>query len=354
MRFLIHLFLFLIISACTAGSTTFPVTAERQSDLGANVTLVRLDASNIRSFNRAGPTPVGSSVPSPARWNYRVGVGDILSVLVFNHPELTLPAGPERSAADSGFRVQSDGTFFYPFVGQVQALGLAPEEIRRDLTNRLSQFIANPQVEIRVAEFNSQLISVTGAVASPRRLPLTTVPTTLVDAINAAGGLEDDADSSRVTIQRNQQVYQVDLQGFLERGIASNNPLLGSGDVIYVPTENVEEVFLLGEVGRPDTINIAGETVTLTQAIARQGGLDEQRADARGIFVFRGTSLDMIVFQLSVESPTGYLLGSEFNLAAGDVVYVTTSPIQRWNDTIARLLPTVAAVGTANATADEF
>lgn len=130
MRFLIALICGLGLSACADGSSRFPVMSENQAALDKGVSLIRLDEGNISTFNRDVSPPQRTSPPGPANWNYRVGPGDILSVLVFNHPELTMPAGPQRSAAETGFRVQSDGTFFYPFVGQVQAAGLAPEQIR--------------------------------------------------------------------------------------------------------------------------------------------------------------------------------------------------------------------------------
>ncbi|MDP1576438.1 MAG: sugar ABC transporter substrate-binding protein, partial [Cypionkella sp.] len=90
------------------------------------------------------------------------------------------------------------------------------------------------------------------------------------------------------------------------------------------------------------------EPVTLTQALTRQGGVDGLRADARGVFVFRSVGAQMMVFQLETASPVGLLLGTRFVLSAGDVVYVTRSPLQRWNDTISRLLPTVQATAAAN------
>lgn len=354
MRFLIALIFGFGTLACTDGSSNFPVTSQEQAALDENVSLVRLDEENIGAFNKVvTPTQV-ARLPGPAKWNYTVGPGDILSVLVFNHPELTMPAGPQRSAAETGFRVQSDGTFFYPFVGQVQAAGLAPEQIRANLMVGLAEYIANPQLEVRVAVFNSQAINITGAVVAPQRLALTTVPLTLIDAVNAAGGLDPEADPERVTVQRNGRSYRVDLEGFLERGLVSNNPVLGSGDVVYVPARTAQEVFILGEVGQPAGIDLAGEDLSLTQALARQGGLDELRADARGVFVFRGDNANMTVFQLSVTSPTGFLLGTRFNLEPGDVVYVTRSPRQRWNDTILGLLPTVGAVNTTTTTVDRL
>jgi len=362
MRFLISLILGLGLSACADGASEFPVTLSGQEALGENVTLINLNEENIAVFRQGvsfrreilQALTETESLPGPARWNYLVAPGDILSVLVYNHPELTMPAGPERSATETGFRVQSDGTFFYPFVGQVQAAGLAPEKIRANLMVDLADYIANPQLEVRVAAFNSQAINITGAVATPQRLPVTTVPMTLLDAVNAAGGLDPEADPERIRIQRNGSAYSVDFYSFLERGRAVNNPMLGSGDMVYVPKRGSQEVFILGEVGRAAGIDLAGEELSLTQALARQGGLDEARADARGVFVFRGDAQRMTVFQLNVESPTGYLLGTHFYLAPGDVIYVTRSPRQRWNDTIVGLLPIVGAVSTTNSAAGEL
>ena len=330
----------------------FPVTTASQAELGEDVSIIRLDESNISTFEIADTTAQQSTLPDGGGWTYTVGPNDILSILVFNHPELTMPAGPERGAAETGFRVQSDGTFFYPFVGQVRAEGRAPEQIRADLMEDLSEFIADPQLEVRIAAFNSKAISVTGAVATPQRQPLTAVPLRLVDAVNAAGGLTPEADPGRVRVQRAGQTYILNLENFLEHGTSAGNPILRPDDVVFVPKRGREEVFLFGEVSKPASIDLAGDDLTLTQALAQQGGLDAVRADARGVFVFREDQEGTTVFQLQVSSPEGFLLGTKFKLAAGDVIYVTRSPLQKWNDTISRLLPSVGAVRTIDSTAN--
>lgn len=266
-------------------------------------------------------------------------------MIVFDHPELTLPAGEQRTAEESGFRVQADGTFFYPFIGQVRAAGRAPEHIRVEITQRLAEFIPSPQLDVRVAAYNSQRVVVAGEVGTPNRQRLTSVPLTLIEAVNAAGGLTDAADPRRVAVQRANRVHEVDLQGYLEAGIARNNPILRNGDVVNVPRRRAEEAYLLGQLMQPDTIDLSREPVSLTQAVTRKGGLNELRADARGIFVFRANGTDRItVFQLDTQTPTGIVLGTRFILEPGDVVYVVRSPLQRWNDTISRLLPTVRAI----------
>lgn len=331
------------LMSCSDGFTTFPVTEEKQATLDDKVSVVRLSASNISNFASPIVQTVRTSLPYQPDWEYKVGVGDILNIIVFDHPELTSPARPQFNVADSGFSVQADGTFFYPYVGQIHAKGRSVQDIRGELSLKLANYIPDPQVEVRIAAFNSQSTTIAGEVRSPNRQALTTVPLTLLEAVNAAGGLRETGDQSRITLQRNGRSYRVDLEGFLKRNMRGNNPILRNGDIVNVPRRRTAEAFVLGEVTRPSPIDLSIEPVTLTQALTRQGGINQVRADARGVFVFRKVNGITVVYQLQTNSPEGWLLGTRFTLEPFDVVYVTRSPLQRWNDTISSLLPTVNA-----------
>jgi polysaccharide export outer membrane protein len=352
MRNLLLIAVCFVLAACADGFTTFPVDEGAQDALEENVTIVRLDASNIGNYTTPARAPTAARLAASNNWEYRVGPGDILSVTVFGHPDLTTPAGAQRSAADSGFAVQADGSFFYPFIGTVMGNNRRVSEIREEIAERLAEFIPDPQVEVRVAAFNSQSVLVSGEVNAANTQFLNAVPLTLLGAINAAGGMTDEADPARITLRRGDRIAHIDLNGFLERGYRQNNPVLRNGDIVNIPQRRTLEAFLLGEVSDPDTVDLSMESVTLTQALTRQGGLTEVRADARGIFVFRDMDEKMTVYQLDTSSPTGLLLGTKFVLEAGDVVYVTRSPLQRWNDTISRILPTVQAVSAVDALRD--
>ena len=337
----------ILVSGCTNGWSSFPVDDTNQAELPDYLRVILLNNANILEINATNQFEEPTTLPNLSDWTYQVGSGDILSITVFNHPELTMPGGSDRSSAENGFRVQSDGSFYYPFVGQVQATGKRVDDIRSELAERLSNFLADPQIEVRVAGFNSQAINTSGEVVAPRRQPLTTVPLRLIDAINNSQGLSETADLRAVKVQRNGISYNVNLETFLREGDDSSNPILISGDVVFVPPREPEEVFILGEVVRPGTIDLDGEDVSLTEALANQGGLSEIRADARGIFVFRQTMNGVDVFQLDVTSAAAFVVGANFPLLQGDIIYVTRSPLQRWNDTIANLLPSfgLAQVG---------
>lgn len=357
MRFHLLLAACLGLTACADGFTTFPVSEPGQEQLQRedvakdsvqDIRIVRLSESNIAQYEKPRRGPERAGVTSSQAWQYRVGPGDVLSVTVFGHPDLNLPAGPQAGAAAPGFTVQADGTFNYPFIGAVMANNRGVPEIRSEVAQRLAEYIPDPQVEIRVSEFNSQSVIISGEVNQANTQPLTTVRLTLLGALNAAGGLTEAADPKRISLQRGGRIAHIDLTGFLEKGYPENNPVLRNGDIVNVPRRQVLEAFLLGEVVQPAAVDLSDETVTLTQAITRQGGLTEVRADARGIFVFREEPEGMSVYQLDTSSPAGLLLGTRFVLEPGDVVYVTRSPLQRWNDTITRILPTVQAASAVN------
>lgn len=333
------------LAGCEVIRTDFPVTPEAQGALDmSNVRIVQLGPDNIHKFTRAPGGASVTSLPALSRWEYLVGPGDILDIVVWDHPELTLPAGPQRTPAESGNWVRNDGTFFYPFIGEVKASGRSLEDIRGELAARLAAFIPDPQVEVRVAQFNSQAVQVTGEVLKPGRQRVTNVPVTLLEAIDASGGLKETADARRVTVSRTGKRFSVDLKGFLDAGVTRNNPILRGGDVVNVPRLEPEEAFLLGEIDKPGPVDLSKDTVSLTQALTRQGGLRADRADARGIFVFRGTPEEVIVYQLDARTPVAFLLGARFVLHPRDVVFVTRDPATKWNEVIGTVLPTVQAL----------
>ncbi|MDR5899540.1 polysaccharide export protein [Halomonas vilamensis] len=282
-------------------------------------------------------------------YEYRVGPGDILSVIVYDHPELTIPAGAERSAAETGNRIRPNGTMFYPYVGRVKVEGMTLDQIRELIARRLSSVITDPQVEVGIAAFHSQKVYVSGAVENPGILPLTIVPMTILDAISQVGGALDNADWRNVTLSRNGSEEHISLYAMMRQGDMTQNRLLRDGDLLHVPTMENQNVIVMGHVMRPGAIALGNERITLTDALGRAGGVNESRAEPSGIFVVRGNPPGSeeiaTVYQLDIQDATRLLLGTRFPLQPQDVVYVTSAPLARWNTVISLLLPSVSLPG---------
>ena len=252
-----------------------------------------------------------------------------------------------RSPQDSGNWVHSDGTIFYPYVGEIEVAGLKVTEIRDLIRKKLAKYIEKPQVDVTVASFRSKRIYVTGAVNKPGSIPITNVPLTLIDAINQVGGISEEADWTRVVLLRNGEEQTFSLKELLANGDTSQNILLQPKDLVYVDNNELAKVFVLGEVVQAKAYSIGRQDMTLADALSQAGGLNELTADASGVFVFRKSDNSeklADVYQLDANNAVSYILADQFKLEARDVVYVTAAPVTRWNRVVSQILPTLSGL----------
>ena len=281
---------------------------------------------------------------------YRIGAGDMLYITVWDHPELTVPAGPQQQLNAAGRLVQSDGALFYPYIGKVVAADKTPSELRDELTSKLARYIEAPQVDVSMLSYASQRVWVTGASRQAATIPLTVAPLTLSDAITQSGLDPVQADLSGVRLSRDGISYTIDLERMGRAG-GNTTIYLKADDQIHVPYMDRKEVFVVGEVNQPGAMNFRTGNISLSQALGRARGLIQSTSNGNAIYVIRGSSdlqnAPSQVFHLQAKSPAAFAVASQFELYPGDVVFVGAAGVTRWSRFVNQLLPFTAILSNA-------
>jgi polysaccharide export outer membrane protein len=312
--------------------------------------IIELDkARNVRPATNA-QKQAADQVARDILEDYKIGPGDILSITVWDHPELTIPAGPYRTPDVSGNLVAQDGTLYYPYVGVVQVAGKTARQVRELLAQRLSKYIEKVQIDVRITAFRSKRVYVVGEVKSPGQQPVTDVPMTILDAVNLAGGFTPEADHSQVLLTRAGTTWQVNLQALYEEGDTSQNIRLNAGDIVNVPDRSLNKVFVLGEVQKPGPFFMSKKRMSLAEALANAGYVNETTSNPHWIFVMRGGGDKPELFHLDAKSPDALVLADRFPLQPRDIVYVDAAEVARWNRVVTNVLPTSTMLNTLSTT----
>jgi polysaccharide export outer membrane protein len=373
---------FLIMSGCSMipGSHMEGIDSETETleqDL-SNVNVEIIDSVLISKLKKQ-QTPRQIKAYTPLNiegYDYVLGIGDVLSIAVWDHPELTIPAAVQRTASFDGFRIQADGTVTYAYAENIPAAGKTVKQLHTLLVKEISKVIEKPQLDLKIVAFRSQRAYLTGEVNKPGTYPINEIPLTLIDAINQAGGLSERADWRTVNFTRNNKTETIKLDDFYTKGDFSQNRLLQHGDIIHVSRTDNQKIFVLGDVNKAGSIEISRYGISLAEALSDVGGLNERTANANGVFVLRKrlvstngngeannesknsenesneenteqkaeATIIADVYQLHAQNVVALVLADQFKLQPRDIVYVTTAPIARWNRLISQLVPTIAGL----------
>ena len=320
-------------------------------------TLIENERTALAGVARQDLTPLFDATPPP----YTIGRGDILSIVVWDHPELA--AGGmimATSAADSGvvqpnatppgFAVDHLGRIQFPLIGLLGVDGKTEEEARALLTGKLARYIANPNVTLRVQAYRSRRVYVDGEVRTPGLQAIDDIPMTLVEALNRAGGMQPNADQSRIVIERGEGRYHVNLRELVQKGVNPGTILLDHGDLVRVHSRDESKVFVSGEVISPKALTMHDGRLTLNEALGETGGISPLSGDARQVYVVRKAPDRTRVFRLDARDSGALAMAESFELRPKDVVYVAASPLANWNRHLSLLFPGALtnAVGVTN------
>jgi polysaccharide export outer membrane protein len=303
--------------------------------------------------------------PSPP---YRVGPTDVLSIIVWDHPELTMPnltytIGPTNGVLPTsaglgsqslpGYVVSQDGYVQFPYINTVHVAGLTEIETKNIITRKLQPFIRDPQVTVRVVGYRSQRVFLDGELRAPQVGPISDVSVSLASALNTAGGITPTGDASRISLVRQGRTYLIDLPELIRLGLSPARIALYDNDVITVPPLIDKRIFVAGEVSRQGPIPFRHSgLLTLSAALGDAGGMLQTSSDPRAIYVIRPTKAgDMpFIFHLSSKSPTQLALARNFPLQPNDIVYVDAPGIVRLSRVISLLTGSATSANSIGST----
>ncbi|WP_151638387.1 polysaccharide biosynthesis/export family protein [Noviherbaspirillum aerium] len=285
---------------------------------------------------------------------YTIDTGDVLSIVVWDHPELSnaatvatgVQAGAGADASTSattappaGFIVDHEGMIQFPYAGPLKVAGMTQDQARNLLTSKLGKYLKQPKVTLRVQSYRSKRVYVDGEVKNPGLQAINDIPMTLVEALNRAGGVLPTGDQSQVVVNRNGVNYQINLPQLVQRGVNPGSIMLTNGDVVRVRSRDESKVFVSGEVVSPRALPMYNGRLTLNEALGESGGINPLSGDGSQIYVVRKNGTDQVVYQLDGRSPGALAMAEGFELAPKDVVYVAATPLANWHRAISLILP---------------
>lgn len=349
--------------------------------------------------------------PQQPRSSYRIGVGDVLLLATKSQSDSVSQLSGLLAAQNSrqGYTVQDDGAIAIPDVGRVVMAGLSLEEAEDAVFRALVDAQINPTFSLEVAEFNSQRISVGGAVSKPVVVPITLTGLTLTEAISAAGGISaKDRDFATIRLYRDGSLYQIPLKEYLRRADLQKTPLL-AGDSLFVDTEfeleraqsyfreqitlldlrqraraqalseleteislqraalseargnfdlrmqldavDRDYVYLMGEVNTPSRFALPfGRQATLADALFSEGGFNTETGNPSQIYVLRAqdkSGATVNAWHLDAKNVVNMVVATRMQMRPNDIVFIAEQPVTRWNRVMRQIIPSLLTSGVA-------
>lgn len=309
-----------------------------------NYALVPVTPAVVHTLELYAPRLSGAFANRAPPRSFRFGVGDIVSVTIFEAAAgglFTSTAGVRAGnyVTVPNQAVDSHGDITVPYAGQIPARGRTPTQIQDDITNRLKKRALEPQVIVALAEQRTSLFSVLGDVKNAGRFPASPAAERILDGIARAGGPVDQGYDVWVALERRGHRAAVPFGALMYD--PANNIYVQPNDVIFVYKQ--PQTFLaFGAAGHQGQFNFDAWHLSLAEAIAKQQGLVDAQADPGSVFLYRGETRNVarhlgvdvnhfagpiipVIYHLNLRDPSGYFLAQNFPMRNKDVIYTSNA-----------------------------
>jgi polysaccharide export outer membrane protein len=269
------------------------------------------------------------------------GVGDVLRVTIWEAGEGLF--GRDRKGTDMTVRVDVDGTISLPYAGRFRVAGRRLSEIEAMIVSKLEGQAVQPQATVIIADNVSNAASVQGDVTKPGPYPLSTTNQRILDMIAMAGGAKYAPFETAVRITRGRSTMTTSLQEVIDRP-EMFNVSVAAGDALLL-TRSQQKFLAFGAVAQPGEQVFRKATLNLSDGLGQVLGLDAQRSDAKGVYLFRREPIELarryggiqllaedrdtvpIVYQLDLKDPKSFFVMGRFPMRPNDIIFVSAAPL---------------------------
>ena len=341
------------------------VAAEDQGKYEAPVPLVQVNARTGSILESVGkPGSFHQTFGNAGYGNYRVTQGDSLDIYIWESAPALLFGASDLSVSDLSVKseklptqiVENDGMITVPFVGRISVRGKTVREIEDKILRALTPKANNPQVLVHIPSRTGEEVTVLGDFKNSKNIPLSVKRERVLDAVALAGGVTENYNKVMLKLTRNNVTVDMPLSAVIEN--AQENVTLAPGDVL-VAAFKPWTFMVMGAAGKTQEIGLEATGATLVQSLSRAGGLNDDRANSSGVFVFRfedresweklyaeigqdpslktpgnqesGSGLYEnaakvpVVYQIDFGRPDSFFAAQKFRVKDGDVIYIATA-----------------------------
>jgi polysaccharide export outer membrane protein len=247
-----------------------------------------------------------------------------------------------KSATIPDQAVGRDGAISVPYAGRVRVLGRSTAEVQLVVEKALEGKAIQPQVLVNVTRPISNTATVGGEVTQGARVPLSMKGDRLLDVVATAGGIRAPVNETFVQLARGDRTARVALSRVVSD--PRENIYIRPGDVLTLVRE--PQVFIAyGATGRNAEVPFDADGITLSQALAKAGGLIDSRSDPAGVFIFRyepeGVARQLrpnssliergrmtpVVYRLNLRDANNLFVAQNFRIFSKDVIYVSNASL---------------------------
>jgi len=354
-----------------SGPESFDIRAGQVNDPNhLPYALVKLTPQVVELLAQSSPRLVGAFSDRRVPGEIRFGIGDVVGVTIFEAAAGGLFIPSEAGVRPGNFialpnqQVDANGNISVPYAGSIRAKGRTPVEVQQEIIDAVKNRAIEPQVVVSLVEQRTSLISVLGEVSSPARFPASPAGERILDAITRAGGPRGQGFDTWVMLEREGHRATVPFGALVYE--PSNNIYVHPNDTLFVYREPQTFIVFGANAGSLSAtasgtvltggspIGIAGGNaqgvysfdawrLSLAEAVAKGGGLNDLQADATAVFLYRGETRQVakqlgvdvdrfvdgpiipVIYEINFRDPAGYFLATRFQMRNKDVLYIANA-----------------------------